>query len=64
MNTEIQRDHEGTMHLAVDGVIASGSKVTGIQNIDGVGLTAIVWVPMRYATLGETRNVVPMLRVK
>src|SRR6218665_3318757 len=47
-NIEIQRDHNGAMHLAVDGHIASGAVVAGIQSVNGE-LTAIVWVPLKHA---------------
>lgn len=61
-NIEFQRDHKGDMHLVVGEQFAVGSRVVGVQNIEGLGLTAIVWVPLKEASLGEVRNVVPLVR--
>lgn len=60
-NIEIQRDHNGAMHMLVSGQFAVGSTVAGIQHVNGE-LTAVVWVPLKEATFGEVRNVVPFVR--
>lgn len=61
-NIQIQRDNKGTMNLVVGDQHALGSHVTGITNIDGIGLTAIVWIPINHVTFAEVRNVVPFVR--
>lgn len=58
---ELQRSHDGALHLVVDGRFAHGARVTSVQQI-GDELGAVVFVPLRHATLGEVANVVPLVR--
>ena len=61
-NIEFQRDNKGDLHLVVGGQAAIGSRVTGVSHIEGLGLTAIVWIPLKEATMAEVKNVIPMRR--
>lgn len=60
-NIELQRDHNGHIHMTVDGRVASGARVASVQPIEGLGLTAIVWVPLTEVTMGEVKNVIPFV---
>jgi hypothetical protein len=61
-NIELQRQHDGKMRMVVGDRLAMGALVMGIQNIDGIGLTAIIWVPLKEATLSEADNILPLVR--
>ena len=63
-NIKLNRDNKGDLHMIVGDQFAVGSKVVSIQQIEGFGLTAIVWVPLKEATIGEVTNVVPFARPK
>ena len=63
MPTELLRDHTGTMHLYSDGRPVDGSNVIGVTADQRTGeLQAHVVVPLKLATMGEVRNVVPFVR--
>lgn len=62
-NIQFQRDNKGDLNLVVGGQFALGSKVAGVQHTDGLGLTAIVWVPLKEATVAEVTNVIPMVKL-
>lgn len=57
-NLEIKRDHTGTLHLFVAGHPALGAKVAAMQHIDGIGLCATVFVPIKEARFGEVSSVI------
>jgi len=60
-NIQLQRDSSGDLHLVVGNQFAVGSKVTGVNLIDGE-LRAIVLVPLRHATFAEVTNVLPFVK--
>lgn len=61
-NIEVQRDHEGKLHLLVEGYPAAGARVSNFS-LDGAGdLCAVVVIPLKFLTLGEIKNVVPFVR--
>ncbi len=53
----IVRDHKGDLHLMVDGKHVHGASLTSIQTYDGE-LSAIVVIPLRFATVGEVDNII------
>lgn len=60
-NIEIQRDHDGKLHLMVGGNYAAGSTVLKIDQINN-GLAAVVVIPLEYVRLTEAKNVIPFVR--
>lgn len=60
-NTELKRDHEGKLHLYVNGAPALGVKFTGMQAV-GDENVAFFAVPLKTSTIGEVANVVPFVR--
>lgn len=61
-NIRLQRDHAGKLHLRVGSEYASGAEVTSVINHAGE-LTAVVFIPLKHAVMGEIDNVVPLVRV-
>ena len=60
-NMQLQRDHAGQLHLVVGNQFAVGSKVTGVNMIEGE-LVAIVLVPLNQVTVAEVTNVIPFAK--
>lgn len=61
-NIQILRDHTGKLNLVVGDEYAVGAHVAGISTVPELGLVATVLVPLKDATLGEVKNVVPFAR--
>lgn len=60
-NIEFVRDHEGKFDMRVSGVPAHGARVMSMSNVDGE-LIAVVYVPLRDATVAERDNVLRLRR--
>jgi hypothetical protein len=62
-NIEIQRDHNGALHMLVGGQHALGAQVLKIDALNG-GLAAVIVVPLEHVTVSEATNIVPFVRVE
>lgn len=60
-NIKLERDHTGELHLKVGEQFAMGARVTSMIQVNDE-LTAVVFIPLKHAVMGEASNVVPFVR--
>lgn len=60
---EIIRDHEGRLHLGVNGVQVDGAIITGMQLVGEAGMCAAIYIPLKHAAFSEASGtVIPFRR--